>query len=107
MPEPSEAELIAAALEDAGIVAPPALIFDLERLLHRMSYRMAGEALARLSLRLPRHSTAGVALARIIRGSEGESLREAGRRCRVSHVAILKLERRLRRQLRLPPAPLV
>jgi hypothetical protein len=106
-PTRSEAELIAGVLEDAGIVAPPALVFDLERLLHRMSYRMAGEALARLSLRLPRHSAAGVALARIIRGPEGESLREAGRGCGVSGVAILKAERRIQARLRLAVPPLV
>jgi DNA-directed RNA polymerase specialized sigma24 family protein len=103
MPEANEAEQVAAVLEDAGIAAPPALVFDLERLLHRLAYRLAGEALHRLSLRLPRHSAAGVALARIIRGPEGESLREAARRCGASGVAVWKAEKRIRQHLRLTP----
>ena len=103
--ELTEAEAIAAAIEDAGVPAPPGLVLTLERLVHRLAFRLAGEALHRLSLRLPKKSAAGVALARVIRGPEGESLREAGRRCRVSHVAILKAEKRLEKALRLPPSP--
>jgi hypothetical protein len=107
MPEGSLAERIAATVEDFGINAPPGFVLRMERELHREAFKLAGEALHRLSLRLPRKSAAAVALARVIRGGEGESLREAGRRCGVSAVAILKAERRIRTRARLTPLPFI
>jgi hypothetical protein len=107
MPEASLAERIAATVEDFGLLVPPGFVLTMERELHREAFKLAGEALHRLSLRLPRHSTAGIALARIIRGPEGKSLREAGRDCGVSGVAILKAERRIQARLRLAVPSLV
>src|SRR6266700_1970893 len=104
-PERSEAELVADILEAFGVIASRELVLDLERLVDRLAFRRAGEALHRLSLRLPRNSVAGIALARVIRGAEGQSLREAGRQCGVSGVAILKAERRIRKHTRLTVHP--
>ena len=107
LPELSEAELIADTLAEHGSEPTPALVTALEQIIHRSAFRLAGEALHRLSLRLPKNSAAAAALARIIRGPEGESLREAGRRCGVSAVAVLKAERRIRTRARLTLDPLL
>jgi hypothetical protein len=96
-PEVSEAERIAELLEQHGIDARRELVLDLEKILTRLSFKMAGEALRRFALRLPENSAAAVALRRVMLGPGEETTREAGRRCKVSHVAILKAEKRIRR----------
>ena len=104
-PEPSEAQLISDTLAEAGYEVPEHVVFELDKLIDALAMRRAGEALHQLSLRLPRKSAAGAALARVIRGSEGESLRQAGKRCGVSQVAILKAEKRIRRALEVNSPP--
>ena len=106
VPERSEAEEVCGLLADHGVDAPRELVLALERLIDRLAFRRAGEALHRLSLRLPSNTVAGIALARVIRGAE-EPVRESAKRCKVSHVAILRAEKRIRKHLRLPPGSVV
>lgn len=49
----------------------------------------------------------GVALRRAIRGGEGETIREASARLKVSHVALFKREKRIRKRLGLTRDALV
>jgi hypothetical protein len=101
-PEASDGELIADLLAEHGVEPLPTLVLAVEHLAMRLAYKMAAEALRHWLLSLPRTSAAAAALRRVILNSRDESLRESGRHCGVSHVAILKAEKRLERALRLP-----
>jgi hypothetical protein len=98
----SDAELLEDLLASYGVEPTKPLVLSLERLVSRLSYKLAGEAVRHWLLSLPRTSAAAAALRRVLLHARDESAREAGRRAGVSHTAILKAERRLERQLRFP-----
>jgi DNA polymerase III psi subunit len=100
--ELSDAELLEDLLASYGVEPTKPLVLSLERLVSRLSYKLAGEAVRHWLLSLPRTSAAAAALRRVLLHARDESAREAGRRAGVSHTAILKAERRLERQLRFP-----
>jgi hypothetical protein len=83
-------------------IAPPALIESLDKLIERHAYALAGEALRRLLKKIPANTASAVALRRVLSGDREETTREAGKRCGVSHVAVLKAEKRLRKWTGLP-----
>jgi hypothetical protein len=98
-PELSDAEMIASVLEDHNVIADAALVFRLDALIDTAAFARAGEALRHTLSKMPARSAAAAALRRVLLG-DGEPLRECAKRCRVSHVAIHKQEKRIRKSLK-------
>lgn len=71
--ELNDCEQIAAVLEDAGILALPEIVHQLDALIDNRAQRRAGEAL-RSILRSISGTPAGRALERVILGDDGRSL---------------------------------
>jgi hypothetical protein len=99
-----DAEILADLLASHGVEPLAPLVLDVERFVARASYRLAGEAVRHWLLCLPRTSAAAAALRRVILNSRDESLRESGRCCRVSHVSIIRAEKRLAARLQVTKA---
>jgi len=100
-PEPSldDCEELENLLLEHGQAVPRELVLALDKFIDTRAFRRAGQALRHLLLKLPEKSPASVALRRVLLGSSDESLRSAARKCRVSHVALLKREKRIRARL--------
>ena len=73
MPEPSEAEQIADTLAEYGIEPTTAQVVAVERLVHRLAFRLASEGWRRL-LRSLGQRPVNRALERVILGDGGKSL---------------------------------
>jgi len=86
-------------LIEAGIDASTAarVFLKIEPIITAERFSLASEALRRIAKRLG-NTSAGVALERAIIGSD-EPVREAARRAGVSHPAVIKNERRIRRAI--------
>lgn len=96
--EPDGVEALIEVLADQGVMVPIGAVAELEAVFEEQVNRRAGEAIRRIGLRLE-GSAAAVALRRVLAGTEGESLREAAVGAGCSHVAIWKLERKIKRRL--------
>ena len=89
---------LADLLAEHGVRPEAALVDELKRLVVAESYRLAGGALHDVLGRL-KGSAAAVALRRAIAGEE-VSLRDAAREAGCSHVALLRMQRRIGQKLR-------
>lgn len=96
--EPEGIDGILEILGERGLPVSIELAEELERAIDVEATRRAAEAVRRIALRLE-GSAAAVALRRVLAGTEGESLREAAMGAGCSHVAIWKLERKIKRRL--------
>jgi hypothetical protein len=76
-------------------------IFDeLEGAIDRIANHRAGYVLAQLAAKLEK-TAAGLALCRVLSGSDGQSLRAAAQEAGISAPALLKQERRIKKKLEL------
>lgn len=91
-------------LEAFEVEAAPDFIFALESWANVLADGRCAELVRELAHRLPEDECAGVALRRVLVGANGEPLRQAAERARVSHVALLKAQRRIGGRL-LPRLP--
>lgn len=93
--EPSTAEEIADLLQAYGVDGRVELLRDLERVLNRTAYRLAGEGLRRILLSLPATPSA-IALQRAVLGNSGASLADGAKRASCSRNAVHKAEKKMR-----------
>ena len=97
LPPPNEAEEIADLLESHGVCCARELVQSIERLTHKLAFRLAAEGLRRVLRSLP-PSPANVAVERAVLG-DGETLAEAAARAGCSRQAIHKAEAKARARL--------
>lgn len=93
----NEHEEIEEMLYQCGLPANSTAVMAIDKAIDERALRRAGEAIRQFALKLPKNCAASIAMRRVLIGDGGESLRDEAKASGVSHVAIFKAEKRIRK----------